>query len=131
MKDSANSLPPEFASHRVLPSLVNALEFGGAPASQIIPLVLQLGVHASDEDQQTVVIAPILKLYSSQDRGTRMALLEHLNEYSDKLDKSTVADKVWPHLVCYEFAFKDVAVLMSRFSKRALQIQSLSFARRP
>lgn len=28
-----------------------------------------------------------------------MALLEHLSEYADKLDKKTVADKIWPNLV--------------------------------
>ena len=75
------------------------MEFAGAPALLIIPLILQLGVHAPVEEQQTVVVAPILKLYASQDRGTRMALLEHQEEYVNMLDKSTVSDKIWPHLV--------------------------------
>ena len=44
VKDAAATLPPEFASYRVLPSLVSALEFGGATANNILPLVLQLGV---------------------------------------------------------------------------------------
>ena len=82
---------------------MNALEFSGAPALQIIPLILQLGVHAPEEEQRTVVINPILKLYASQDRGTRMALLENLDAYADKLDKSAVSDKIWPHLVCLLF----------------------------
>ena len=43
LKESASSLPPEFASFRVLPSLASALEFGGASAAQILPLLLQLG----------------------------------------------------------------------------------------
>ena len=28
-----------------------------------------------------------------------MALLDHLQEYADKLDKKTVSDKIWPNLV--------------------------------
>jgi hypothetical protein len=28
-----------------------------------------------------------------------MALLDHLSEFSEQLDKKTVADKIWPHLV--------------------------------
>jgi SCY1-like protein 1 len=51
------------------------------------------------EDYPTTIIAPIIKLFASPDRGTRMALLEHLPEYIDKLDKKTVSDKIFPHLV--------------------------------
>ena len=82
----------------MLPSLVSALEFGGATANTILPIVLQLGVHASPSDYPTIVLGPVTKLFASPDRGTRMALLEHLPEYADKLDNKTVADKIWPHL---------------------------------
>jgi SCY1-like protein 1 len=99
LNDSASSFPPEFASHRILPSLVSALEFGGASASTILPLVLQLGKNVSPEDYPSVVLASLIKLYTSPDRGTRMALLDHLAEYADKLDKKSVVDKIWPNLV--------------------------------
>ena len=37
-----------------------------------------------------------------------MALLDHLGEYADKLDKKSVMDKMWPHLVsqtaCYGYS---------------------------
>ena len=29
-----------------------------------------------------------------------MALLDHLGEYADRLDKKSVVDKIWPNLVC-------------------------------
>lgn len=32
-----------------------------------------------------------------------MALLDHLPEYIDKLDKKTVDSKVFPHIVCRSF----------------------------
>lgn len=99
LKESATSFPPEFASYRVLPSLLSALEFGGASAAAILPLVLQFGINMSPEEHPKVILAPIIKLYASPDRGTRMALLEHLPEYVDKLDKKAVSEKIFPHLV--------------------------------
>ncbi|KAL5484849.1 CEX1 [Sanghuangporus weigelae] len=129
IKDAASTLPPEFASHRVLPSLVSALEFGGATANTILPIVLQLGVHASPTDYPSIVLAPVTKLFASPDRGTRMALLEHLPEYADKLDKKTVSDKIWPHLqtgftdtvaVIREATVKSIGLLYPKFNDRIL-----------
>ena len=102
LKESANSLPPEFATHRVLPALVSALERGGAStlAASIVPLLLQLGKNVpTDEEYVTVVIGPVVSLFASPDRGVQMALLDNLDEFKDKMDKKVVVDKVWPHLV--------------------------------
>ncbi len=99
LKESASSFPTEFATHKVLPSLVSALEFGGASAATIIPLVIQFGKNVSPEDYPNVIITPLIKLFASPDRGTRMALLDQLPEYADRLDKKTVSDKIFPHLV--------------------------------
>lgn len=99
MKESVSSFPPEFASYRVVPSLVSALEFGGASAAIILPLVLQFGKNVSPEEYPSLILAPLIKLFTSPDRGTRMALLDQLPEFSEKLDKKAVADKIWPHLV--------------------------------
>jgi SCY1-like protein 1 len=99
LNDSATSFPSEFATYRVLPSLVSALEFGGASAASIVPLLLRLGKNVDTSEYQTAVLGPVVKLYANPDRGIRMALLDNLSEYSDKLDKKTVSDKIWPHLV--------------------------------
>ena len=99
LKESASSFPPEFGSYRILPSLLSALEYGGASAAAILPLVLQFGKNVSPEEYPKVILAPIIKLFASPDRGTRMALLEHLPEYVDSLDKKAVSDKIFPHLV--------------------------------
>lgn len=99
LKESASSFPSEFVSYKVLPSLVSALEFGGASAATTLPLVLQLGKSVPPSDYASVILVHIIRLYASPDRGTRMALLDHLSEYADKLDKKTVVDKIWPNLV--------------------------------
>ena len=99
LEQSAASFPPEFASFKVLPSLIAALEFGGASAASILPLVIQFGKNIAPQDYSSVILVHLVKLYASPDRGTRMALLDHLEEYADKLDKKTVVEKIWPHLV--------------------------------
>jgi SCY1-like protein 1 len=99
LKESATSFPPEFAANRVLPALISALDFGGASAASILPLVLELGKTVPGPDYSTKVLQPVVKLFVSPDRGTRMALLDMLPEYAEKLDAKTVSDKIWPHLV--------------------------------
>jgi len=101
LKDSAASFPPEFAAYKVLPSLLSSLEHGGASAASLLPLVLQLGKNLAPTDYTALIIAPLIKLYASPDRGTRMALLENLPEYIEKLDNKAVSDKIWPNLVTY------------------------------
>lgn len=99
LKESAASFPTEFASYKILPSLLSSLEHGGASASQVLPLALQLSKHLPPAEYTKIVIAAIIKLFASPDRGTRMALLDCLPEYADKLDNKAVTDKIWPHLV--------------------------------
>ncbi|KAJ7668446.1 ARM repeat-containing protein [Mycena polygramma] len=136
LAESANTFPPEFASFRVLPSLVSALEFGGASAATILPLVIRFGKNVSPEDYPTVILAPLVKLFASPDRGTRMALLDHLPEYAEKLDKKTVDSKVFPHLqtgfsdtvaVIREATVKSIILIAPLLSDRILNNDLLRF----
>ena len=117
IKEAAPTLPHDFAAFRVLPTLVNALEFGGATANAILPIVFQLGTHTSPTDYPTVVLAPITKLFASPDRGTRMALLDHLPEYVDKLDNKTVVEKIWPNL---QTGFTDTVAAIREATVKAI-----------
>lgn len=103
----APALPPTFSTHLILPSLLSSL---GVPAlatsaSSILPLVIQLGKNVPPDEYSKVVLEPVVKLFESPDRGTRMALLEALPEFADKLDKKMVVDKVWPNLVSLRLSF--------------------------
>ncbi|KAJ7209598.1 ARM repeat-containing protein [Mycena pura] len=119
LNESANSFPPEFASFRVLPSLVSALEFGGASAATILPLVLQFGKNVSPEDYPNVILGPLVKLFASPDRGTRMALLDHLPEYVEKLDKKTMDSKVFPHL---QTGFSDTVAVIREATVKSISL---------
>ncbi|KAL4074349.1 armadillo-type protein [Scleroderma yunnanense] len=121
LKDSASSFPPEFAAFRILPSLVSALEFGGASAATIVPLILQFGKSVPPDDYSHTVLMPLVKLYANPDRGTRMALLDSLPEYAEKLDKKIVADQVWPNL---QTGFSDTVAIIREATVRAIGLLS-------
>ncbi|KAF7315272.1 Protein kinase domain-containing protein [Mycena indigotica] len=119
LNETANSFPPEFASFRVLPSLISALEFGGASAATIVPLVTLFGKNVSAADYPNVILTPLVKLFAVQDRGTRMALLDHLPEYVDKLDKKTVDSKIFPHL---QTGFSDTVAVIREATVRSISL---------
>ncbi|ORX40692.1 armadillo-type protein [Kockovaella imperatae] len=96
---SAGEIPQPFLLYKVLPSLLHSLSLPTAPSGAMLPLVLELGKLVSPADYGKLVLDPVVKLYASPDRGTRMALLDGLGEYGPKLDQRTVVDKVWPHLI--------------------------------
>ncbi|KAG1897656.1 uncharacterized protein F5891DRAFT_1046880 [Suillus fuscotomentosus] len=121
LKESASSFPPEFVSYRILPCLASALEFGGASAATIVPLVLQFGKNVAPDDYGSVVVAPLVKLFASADRGTRIALLDSLPEFVEKLDKKTVVDKIWPNL---QTGFTDTVAIIREATVRAIVLLS-------
>ncbi|GAW00339.1 armadillo-type protein [Lentinula edodes] len=136
LHESVDSFPSEFATDRVLPSLVSALEYGGASAATIVPLVLRLGKNVPDSKYSDAIIAPVIKLFASPDRGIRMALLDHLPEYADKLDKKTVDGKIFPHLqtgfsdtvaVIREATVKSISLIAPKLSDRNLNNDLLRF----
>lgn len=99
IKESIATLPPPFLISKILPSLLHSLSLPSAPSSAILPLILAIGRDVPEDKYREFVLDPVVRLYASPDRGTRMALLDGLVEYGDKLDKSMVNDRVWPHLV--------------------------------
>jgi SCY1-like protein 1 len=99
IKDQSSSMPQPFLLYKVLPSLLHSLSLPTAPSSAMLPLVLELGKLVPEKEYGKLVLDPVVKLYTSPDRGTRMALLEGLPEYSDKMDQRIVQERVWPHLV--------------------------------
>ncbi|TFY81796.1 hypothetical protein EWM64_g2211 [Hericium alpestre] len=136
LKDVAPTLPGPFATQLILPSLLAALSHPATTTSApaILPLAIQLGKNVPSDDHLKVVIEPVIKLFASPDRVTRMALLDMLPDYAGALDKKTVTDKVWPHLqtgftdtvpVIREATIKAIGLLSDKFSERILNNELL------
>lgn len=129
IKEAAPTIPAPFLLYKVLPSLLHSLSLPTAPSGAMLPLVLELGKLVPPSDYGKLVLDPVVKLYASQDRGTRMALLDGLDQYADRMDNRTVTDRVWPHLltgfadtvpVIREATVKAVFPLASKLSDRIL-----------
>ena len=71
------NLPKPAAQWKVLPVLVNSLEFGGGSAKTLEPL-LKIAACLSEDEYQNQVVPIVVKLFANTDRQMRMPLLERL-----------------------------------------------------
>ncbi|KAI0031234.1 armadillo-type protein [Vararia minispora EC-137] len=129
INDVALTLPSAFATQLVLPSLLNCLSLPAmaTQAAAIIPLVVQIGKGVPEDDYAKVVLEPLIKLFASPDRGTRMALLDVLLELAPKLDKRMVSDKIWPNL---QTGFSDTVALIREATVKSIGLLSDKFTDR-
>ncbi|SJX62369.1 related to CEX1-cytoplasmic component of the nuclear aminoacylation-dependent tRNA export pathway [Sporisorium reilianum f. sp. reilianum] len=108
LQEKPDSFTPDFLMYKVLPALVAALAAVPPPGtipsastqpSLLLPLVLRLGQPLPKEEWNANVVPPLLKAFASPDRSTRMALLENLSLYAERMDNRVVVDKLWPNLI--------------------------------
>ena len=102
--------------------------------SKLVPLCLQLAKAMGDSEWRQVMAPAIVKAYTSPDRGMRMALLENLESYSDRMENKMVVDKIWPNLITglgdsvaaiREAALKAILPLAPKLSDRILNNELL------
>ncbi|KAN0064491.1 Nuclear aminoacylation-dependent tRNA export pathway component [Thecaphora frezii] len=126
LREKPDSFNPEFLTYKVLPALVGALSHappaGTVPsaslqASTLLPLVLRLAQPLSKDEWSTSMVPPLLKAYTSPDRSTRMALLDNLPLYADRMDNKVVVDKVWPNLIT---GFNDSVAVIREATLKAI-----------
>jgi SCY1-like protein 1 len=74
--------------------------------SSLLPLVLSIGTNLPPAQYGPAILTPLMRMFASADRAMRMALLENLPTFADKLDSKMVVDKVWPNLVSDELGIQ-------------------------
>lgn len=118
------SIPNSLAIHRILPTLVHSVEFmtAGDSAPSLVPLIVRIGMRLGTEDERSKAISkPLLRLWMSPDRGTRMALLEDLERYIDVLSNKIVVNELWPQLLT---GFNDTAAVIREATIKAVPLIS-------
>ncbi len=94
---------------KVLPELLKAVEFGGAGAKALAP-ILKIGGKLNQEEFNSLILPSIVSLFASQDRAIRYSLCENLEGFIKFIPEKVVNDKIFPSLAT---GFSDVNVIFT------------------
>ncbi|CAO3664461.1 unnamed protein product [Umbelopsis vinacea] len=131
------TFPQEFSIHKILPELINAFEFGsGIGGPKVLSSIIKVGSNLPDEEYDKIVIPCIIRMFSTPDRGIRMALLEKLPSYVERLSKKIVNDQIFPHValgftdgvpMIRELTIKGILLLVPLLSDRIINYDLLKY----
>ncbi|QHN77852.1 putative inactive serine/threonine-protein kinase [Arachis hypogaea] len=112
----AEQLPRPIVLKKLLPLLASALEFGSAAAPALTAL-LKMGSWLSAEEFRVKVLPTIVKLYASNDRSIRVALLQHIDQYGESLTAQIVDEQVYPHVAT---GFSDTSAFLRELTLKSM-----------
>ncbi|XVF24315.1 hypothetical protein REPUB_Repub13aG0117100 [Reevesia pubescens] len=131
----AEQLPRQIVLKKLLPLLASALEFGSAAAPALTAL-LKMGLWLSAEEFTLKVLPTIVKLFASNDRAIRVALLQHIDQYGESLSAQVVDEQVYPHVATgfadssaflRELTLKSMLILAPKLSQRTMSGSLLKY----
>ncbi|KAJ3153399.1 hypothetical protein HDU86_005229 [Geranomyces michiganensis] len=132
---SLESFPTEFCKYKILPELIKALEFGGAGAKALAP-ILKLGGKLDQQEFDALVVPIVVKMFASTDRVIRVSLCEGLPGLIDHLNAKVVTEKIFPNLaagfldssaVIREHTLKSILVIISKLSEKIINNELLRY----
>lgn len=130
-----DSFPDGVGRYKILPQLLAAFEFGDAE-SAVLPPLLQLGSQLPDVEYQRRVVPCVIKLFASNDRATRLRLLQQLDRYVDHLQPATVNEAIFPQVArgfldmnpaIREQTIKSVVHLAPKLDYNNLNVETLRY----
>ncbi|KAJ8472085.1 hypothetical protein OPV22_026428 [Ensete ventricosum] len=131
----AEQLPRQIVLKKLLPLLSSSLEFGSAAAPALTAL-LKMGSWLSTEEFNIKVLPTIVKLFASNDRAIRVALLQHIDQFGESLSSQIVDEQVFPHVAngfadtsafLRELTLKSMLVLAPKLSQRTISGSLLKY----
>ncbi|KAI9329125.1 armadillo-type protein [Zopfochytrium polystomum] len=130
-----DDFPADFCAYKILPELMNALEFGGAGAKALTP-ILKIGAKLNSQDFEALLLPSIVKLFASPDRVIRITLCENLGSFIEHMSGRLVNDKIFVNLatgfldtnaIIREATLKSVLVLMPKLNERIVNNDLLRY----
>ena len=128
MENTVGTFPIQFCKYKILPELLQSLEFGGAGSKALKP-ILTIGGRFGKEDFNELVTPSIIKLFNSNDRSIRLALCEKIESYVEHLSPQACNDTIFPNLasgfldttaIIREQTLKAVIVLAPKLSSKTI-----------
>jgi SCY1-like protein 1 len=102
----------------VKPELINAVEFGGAGAKGLSP-ILKIAANLKHEEVETLIQPMIIKLFASPDRAIRLTLCENLQGLIEHFNSKIVSDKIFPNLAT---GFQDTSAVLRESTLKAVLV---------
>ncbi|KAE8723643.1 hypothetical protein F3Y22_tig00012104pilonHSYRG00040 [Hibiscus syriacus] len=131
----AEQLPRQIVLKKIFPLLTSALEYGSA-AAHALNALLKIGSWLSAEEFNLKVLPTIIKLFASNDRAIRVALLQHIDQYGESLSAQVVDEQVYSHVAAgfadtsaflRELTLKSMLLLAPKLSQRNLSGSLLKY----
>lgn len=96
-----DQIPDHCAKYKILPQLIQALEYGSGIScfTAILTAVLKIGAGLTEDEYNTLVIPSVVKLFSSNERAIRVHLLQHLKEYHENLGADLINKDIFPSVM--------------------------------
>ncbi|KAJ1529747.1 hypothetical protein ONE63_006497 [Megalurothrips usitatus] len=92
-----DNFPKDVCVNKILPQLINAFVYGDAGSSILAPM-FKLGGLLDEAEYQKQIVPCVVKLFASNDRATRVRLLQQLEFFIGHLQASTVNDQIFPQV---------------------------------
>ncbi|KAJ3218959.1 hypothetical protein HDU67_003323 [Dinochytrium kinnereticum] len=133
--NSLDSFPADYCMYKILPELINAIEFGGASA-KTLNLITKVGERLTPEEYETMIVPCIIRLFSSPDRAMRVTLCENLGTFGQHISNKLANEKIFPNIatgfmdtsaVVRESTLKAVLVIIPKLSERIINNDLLRF----
>lgn len=113
-------LPQEFCKYKVLPELIQALEYGSGGAKVLAPIV-KIGATLEEQEYEALISNVLVKMFASTDRSIRLSLLENLSGFIERINKKVINEKIFPSMV----SLCSLAVLLRVFDSGVVCIVEL------
>ncbi|RKO89272.1 armadillo-type protein, partial [Blyttiomyces helicus] len=132
---SLEAFPVDFCKYKILPELIKALEFGGAGAKALTP-ILKLANKLPQAEFDLSIVPIIVKLFASPDRAIRVTLCENMGHFIEHLDSRTVTDKIFPNMatgfndssaIIREHTLKSVLMIIPKLSEKIVNNDLLRY----
>ncbi|CAG8581402.1 8997_t:CDS:10 [Ambispora gerdemannii] len=135
LNESIDTFPENICKYKILPELLNALEFGAGGAKVIGPII-KIGKTLSQDEYDQYISTAIIKMFALPDRTMRLNLLENLPAFIERFNIKTVTDKIFPHIatgfadtapVIREMTVKSVLLLAPKLSEKIINNDLLRY----
>ncbi|KAJ1550927.1 hypothetical protein HK096_004190, partial [Nowakowskiella sp. JEL0078] len=126
--------PKNMLTHKLLPTLLHTLEFGGMAAA-LAPILI-ISKDLSNEEFDDMVLPVLVRLFGVQDRAIRLVLCDNMNDYMGRINSKVVSDNVWPNLVIgfadlspviRESTVKSVLTIITKLNDRIINNDLLKY----